>query len=106
MLNLNALEIFIHKCLLHHKVPSFWCPVSLIDVDGKEKSWPLPDAKFKFNFNNSAGLRYEADEVRKCIRGGKKESEKLPQSESLIIARIEDEIRKQIGVKYPQDDQE
>ncbi|KAG4070330.1 hypothetical protein HA402_006472 [Bradysia odoriphaga] len=85
-------------------IPSFWCPTSLIDVDGSEKIWPLPKAKLEFNFTNSAGLRFEADEVRKCIRGGKTESEKVSQNASLAIARTEDEIRKQIGVKYSQDD--
>lgn len=86
------------------KIPSFWCPISIIDVDGTEKTWPLPDAKYEFNFINSAGLRYEADEARKCIRDGKKQSDNVSHNESLIIARIEDDIRKQIGVKYPEDD--
>lgn len=49
-------------------------------------------------------MRYEAEEVRKCIRAGKKESEHVTHNESLAIARIEDEIRRQIGVKYPEDD--
>lgn len=49
-------------------------------------------------------MRYEADEVRKCIRAGKKESEYVTHSDSLLIARLMDEIRKQIGVKYAQDD--
>lgn len=65
----------------------------------------MPQAKHQFNFQNSCGLRYEADEVRKCIRGGKTESENITHSESLLIARIEDEIRKQIGVKYAEDDE-
>lgn len=73
-------------------------------MDGTEKTWPLPQAKLEFNFINSAGLSYEAEETRKCIRAGKKESELVTHNESLIIARIEDEIRKQIGVKYPEDD--
>jgi len=85
-------------------IPSFWCPISIIDVDGTEKTWPLPEAKYKFNFNNSCGLRYEAEEVRKCIREGKTESELVPHSESLIIAQIEDSIRQQIGFKFPEDD--
>lgn len=64
----------------------------------------MPQAKHEFNFINSCGLRYEAEEVRKCIREGKKESENVTHNESLLIANIEDEIRKQIGVKYPEDD--
>lgn len=76
----------------------------MIDVDGTEKTWPLPQANFAFNFVNGAGMRYEVEEIGKCIRAGKKESEHVTHNESLLIARIEDEIRKQIGVKYPEDD--
>lgn len=85
------------------KVPNFWCPTSIVDVDGTEKTWPLPEGKYEFKHLNSCGLRYEADEVRKCIRDGKTESASVTHNESLLIARIEDEIRKQIGVKYPDD---
>lgn len=63
----------------------------------------MPKGKYDFKSTNGAGLSYEADEVRKCIRAGKKESERVSHKESLIIARVEDEIRKQIGVKYPED---
>lgn len=86
------------------QIPSFWCSSTMIDVDGTEKSWPLPQAKYDFNFTNSCGLRYEAEEVRKCIRDGKLESDSVSHNDSLMIANIEDEIRKQLGVKYAEDD--
>lgn len=41
--------------------------------------------------------------MRECIRSGKTESELVSHMESIMIARIEDEIRKQIGVEYPDD---
>lgn len=50
------------------------------------------------------GLRYEAEAVRECIRAGKIEMDAVSHKESLIIARIEDEIRRQIGVKFPADE--
>lgn len=50
------------------------------------------------------GLRYEADEVRKCIRTGKIERDWVSHGDSLTIAHIQDEIRKQVGVKFPEDD--
>lgn len=84
-------------------IPNFWCPTSIVDVDGSEKTWPLPEAQYEFKHLNSCGLRYEADEVRKCIRDSKTESASVTHNESLLIAQIEDEIRKQIGVKYPED---
>lgn len=76
----------------------------MIDVDGTERKWPLPNAQLEFIFPNSCGLKYEADEVRKCIRSGKTESQLISHSESITITRIEDEIRRQIGVKYPEDE--
>lgn len=58
---------------------------------------------YNFNFMNSCGLRYEADEVHKCIRDGKSESVFVSHNDSILIAHIEDEIRKQLGVVYPVD---
>lgn len=75
----------------------------LDDVDGQQKTWTLPEAKHKFNFRNNFGLIYEAEEVRKCIRSGFIESSTMSLNESLIIAKIQDEIRKQIGVVYAVD---
>lgn len=73
-------------------------------MDGSERTWPLPEAKHAFNYTNSCGLRYEAEEVLKCIRARKTESNAVSHNESLLFLRIADEIRRQIGVKFPQDD--
>lgn len=80
-----------------------WCPTTLHDVDGTVKTWPLPKGRYDFNYPNSAGLRYEAEEVRKCIRANKLECETATHNDTLIIARIEDELRRQIGVVYEED---
>ncbi|XP_058818873.1 trans-1,2-dihydrobenzene-1,2-diol dehydrogenase-like [Topomyia yanbarensis] len=83
----------------------FWSSTALTDIDGSRKEFPLPKARHGFNFINSCGLRYEAEETRQCINAGKLESLSVPHSESLRIARIQDEIRKQIGVRFPEDEQ-
>lgn len=49
------------------------------------------------------GFRYEANEVRKCIKDRRIQSDLMNHNESLLIAHIEDEIRKQIGVVYEED---
>lgn len=82
----------------------FWSSTTIIDVDGTEKSWPFPKTECDFNFPNSCGLRYEIDAVRKCLQSGKIECEYVTHKESLLIARIQDEIRKQVGVKYVEDE--
>ncbi|XP_043268742.1 trans-1,2-dihydrobenzene-1,2-diol dehydrogenase-like [Venturia canescens] len=86
------------------RVPNFWCPTSVI-LPSRTVEFPLPGglSSKKFNFINSAGLRYEAEHVRYCIRSSRKESERMPHEESILIAEIEDELRRQIGVIYNED---
>uniref|UniRef100_A0A182QFW5 Trans-1,2-dihydrobenzene-1,2-diol dehydrogenase n=1 Tax=Anopheles farauti TaxID=69004 RepID=A0A182QFW5_9DIPT len=81
----------------------FWCPLKLTDTDGKVREDNLPAAQHPFNFQNSCGLRYEAEEVRQCIGAGRLQSTSVPHAESLLIAHIQDEIRKQVGVVFPAD---
>lgn len=73
------------------------CPETIIDVDGSEKTWPLPKPKHKTIWVGTCGMIYQAKECRKCIRAGKLESDDVSHKESIIFARIEDEIRKQVG---------
>lgn len=80
-----------------------WCPEKINLPDGSVKEWLLPKASQEFNFHNSCGLRYEAEETRKCIRAGKLQSCHASHEDSLKIARIEDELRRQLGVVYPWD---
>lgn len=67
-------------------------------MDETEKTFPS-NSKAKH-----LGLMYEVEEIRKCVQAGKNESENSTHNDSLIIARIEDEIRRQIGVIYPADE--
>ena len=86
--------------------PPFWCPTKLelpkgvYKKDSVSKEFPLPEPYLPTNFLNSTGLHYEAEEVYKCIKGGKKESSVMPLEQSLIVAEIAEEIMKQIGVIY------
>jgi hypothetical protein len=45
------------------------------------------------------GMQYQADEVARCIRDGKLESERCSLAESRIVMHVFDEVRKQ--GKYP-----
>lgn len=47
------------------------------------------------------GYHYEAAHVMECIIAGVTESDIMPLSESLAIVRTLDEIRSQIGLRYP-----
>ncbi|XP_004067347.1 trans-1,2-dihydrobenzene-1,2-diol dehydrogenase [Oryzias latipes] len=85
------------------KVPyPMWCPTSLV-VNGKETQYPLPEPSMPLNFLNSTGMRYEAEEVRQCLLRGLKESAIMSHTDSLLLAEVEDEVRRQVGVVYTQD---
>ncbi|KAJ5937154.1 hypothetical protein N7454_004809 [Penicillium verhagenii] len=47
------------------------------------------------------GMYWEADEVARCLRDGKLESDGMPLEESLVIMEVMDEVRRQGGLKYP-----
>ncbi|BGP51127.1 hypothetical protein JCM10450v2_007056 [Rhodotorula kratochvilovae] len=49
------------------------------------------------------GFAWEADEVARCIRDGKKESEQMPLRETLLMMQVFDEIRKQGEFVYPEE---
>ncbi|KAL1876917.1 hypothetical protein VTK73DRAFT_8994 [Phialemonium thermophilum] len=70
------------------------------DGDGKAEvvDCPIPkDPERDFGH----GMFWEADECARCIRDGKKESDTLPWSESIVIMEVMDSVLKQGGVTYP-----
>ena len=54
------------------------------------------DASYEGN-----GLRFEIDEVHRCLADGRTESEVMPLAETLALAGTLDDIRHQIGLVYP-----
>jgi predicted dehydrogenase len=54
------------------------------------------DASFEGN-----GLRFEIDEVHRCLAEGRTESAVVPLEESIALATVLDSIRGEIGVVYP-----
>ncbi|PYH77141.1 NAD(P)-binding protein [Aspergillus uvarum CBS 121591] len=60
----------------------------------KEVECPFP--------GNGKGMFWEADEVARCLRDGRLESETLPWEESIVIMEVMDEVRRQGGLTYPE----
>ncbi|XP_019722200.1 trans-1,2-dihydrobenzene-1,2-diol dehydrogenase-like isoform X2 [Hippocampus comes] len=85
------------------RIPAhMWCPTSVV-VNGKESQYPVPESDFTLNFLNSTGMCYEAEAVRQCLLKGLKESPVMSHADSLALAEVEDEVRRQVGVVYSQD---
>jgi dihydrodiol dehydrogenase / D-xylose 1-dehydrogenase (NADP) len=80
------------------KLNRWWfCPVTLELTKGEGDTVAIdPHAV-------GNGYNYEAEEVGRCLRFGAKESDFLPLSFSLRLARLMDRIRKEIGLVYPAD---
>lgn len=47
------------------------------------------------------GLRFEIEEVHRCLAAGELESPVMPLDESVALLRVLDDIRAQVGVVYP-----
>ncbi|CAG9861030.1 unnamed protein product [Phyllotreta striolata] len=86
-------------------IPYFWCPTSL-KLNDEVKEFALIENKGNFNYKNSAGLAYQAQEVRKCIMEGKIESPIITHNETIQLAGLMDKMRAEIGVVYPADGQD
>lgn len=68
--------------------------VRLIDLDDREiDRYETP--------NREHGLAYEAAEFARLLTAGKTESDLLPLDETLRIMQVLDDVRAQLGVKYP-----
>ncbi len=80
-------KIYVH--------PPLFCPsritLSLFDAEETEITLPI----------ESNGYQFEIMEVNRCLREGKTESDVMPLDETQEIMRMMDEIREQIGLKYP-----
>jgi len=76
--------------------------LSLNGQEDQNLEFPLPQVNQgdTFNFTNSVGMSFEAAHAQKQLRDGKIESDIISLEESLVIMKIMDEARRQIGFKY------
>ena len=70
--------------------------VSLRLNSGETTDFPFP--------HSGNGFEFQLAEVARCIQEKKLESEGMPHSLSLLMAEVSDEIRRQGGIKYAEDE--
>jgi predicted dehydrogenase len=79
------------------KMSSFWqCEEITLHLDGELEVIKIP--------HRINGYEGEIDEVNRCLKANKIESELLPWSASLTVMEIMDEARQQIGLRYQCED--
>jgi predicted dehydrogenase len=75
------------------ELPAFMhCPQHLV-VDGAVVPAPF----------DGEGLRFQVEEVERCLERGERESRVMPLDETVELARTMDEVRRQVGVVYDVD---
>lgn len=76
------------------EVPRFYWPVRFtLHTDDKETPYVFPD--------EDKGYHYEFEHAALCILAGKKESPLMKWEESLAVARICTDMRREMGIVYP-----
>ncbi|XP_006274914.1 trans-1,2-dihydrobenzene-1,2-diol dehydrogenase [Alligator mississippiensis] len=85
------------------EIPDYMSKPTDMLFNGERWECPLPPPSQPLNFERDTGLRYEAQHVRECLLQGLKESPVMSLADSELVASILDEVRKQLGVKYTQD---
>jgi len=96
------------------QIPCFcWSPTEYHQVSNYTKygdrnvekfEFPFKDDESNYRLIHSEGLHFEADHVFDQIKEGRTESEVMGLETSIKVADILDEVRRQLGVRFPQDE--
>lgn len=82
------------------RIPAkFWCPLTL-ETPNKIYQYQLPETSEPTYFENSAGFAFEINRIREALIEGKTETSQMTHDDSILIAKIQDEILNQLGVRY------
>lgn len=78
-------------------VPAFFTVHDTTTPDAQPKKYEFP--------HPGMGFYWEADEIARSIAAGKTENERMPWAETLRVMELMDEVRRQGGATFPQDEQ-
>lgn len=78
------------------RIHGLWFMSEKLTLGSKEGPVEEIDVPMKGN-----GYNYEAEEVNRCLKKGALESNRMPLDESLELMETMDQIREQIGLRYP-----
>jgi predicted dehydrogenase len=90
----NSMTILGERGLI--KLPSGFWGATEARLERPGEPALLEQAPFRIN-----GFEYEIEEAQRCIRAGLVESPRMTHADSLAALRWMDEIRRQVGVRYP-----
>jgi predicted dehydrogenase len=80
--------------------PPLYCPKQFT-VDYHDKDGKTIRQETRMTDYVGKGLHFQADEVARCIRDGKKESEIWSHQKMVLVMEVFDEVRRQGGYVFP-----
>ncbi len=76
------------------EIPAFWsAQEATLQAGGESETTSTP--------HRANGFEYQIEEVMRCVAAGMTESTTMPLAATLEVAEVCDEIRRQVGVRYP-----
>lgn len=80
--------------------PPLYCPktFTVVYLDKNDKAVREETRRFEYV---GGGWHFQADEVARCVRDGKKESEAWSHQKMLLAMEVFDEVRRQGGYVFP-----
>jgi len=75
-----------------------------IEVNGRKINTDFRDKQRDYIHIHSAGLRFQAEEMRQRMMKGEVTSEVMPPEHSILLTELTSEVLKQIGVTFPPTD--
>lgn len=71
------------------------------EVNGRRVESKISDDQKGYNWPTSAGLRFQANEIKKVIEENRLTSDKMPPELSYLFADLVDEMHNQLNVTFP-----
>lgn len=70
-------------------------------MNGKKINTDFRDKEREYNYPNSAGLRFQAEEMRQRMLQKQITSAVVPPEETVLLAELTSEVHKQLGIEFP-----
>lgn len=75
-----------------------------VELNGRKINTDFRDKQTDYNHMHSAGLRFQAEEMRQRMMKGEVTSEVMPPEHSIMLSELTNEVLKQLGIKFPPTD--
>jgi hypothetical protein len=102
-----TLQTLVHSSELNAFESQIPSPINgplQVEVNGRTIDLDFRDKQTGYHYPNSAGLRFQAEEVRRQLYAKQISSEKMRPEYTILMADLNHEVLKQLNIDYPPTD--